>query len=172
MTPWTAARQASLSFTTSCSLLRLMSIELVMPSNHLILCHPLLFLPSIFPSSRVFSNESAICIRWWKYWSFSFSIRPSYEYSGLIFFRIDWFDLFLVQGTLKSLLQYHSLKVLILWVSAFFMVLLSYPYMTIIPALLLNRLIIHNSCCKSRFPEYRSDAVSALSCTTQEPPTR
>ena len=139
-------------------------------------CHqlslPLYLMASIFPSIRAFSNELALHIRWPKYWSFSFSINPSNEYSGLIFFRIDWFDLFLVQGTLKSLLQYHSLKVLILWVSAFFMVLLSYPYMTIIPALLLNRLIIHNSCCKSRFPEYRSDAVSALSCTTQEPPTR
>ena len=150
-----------------------MSIESVMPSNNLILCHPLLFLPSIFTSSRVFSNESAIHIRWSKYWSFSLSIfSPSYECSGLIFFRIDWFDLLLVQGTLKSLLQHHSLKAIILWLSAFFMVPLLHPYMTAIPALLLNRLIIHNSCCKSIFPEYRSDAISTLSCTTQEPPTR
>ena len=172
MTPWTAARQASLSFTISHSLLKLMSIEWVMPSNHLILCRPLLRLPSIFPSSRIFSNEPAIRIRWSKYWNFSFSISPFYEYSGLIFFRIDWFDFLLVQGTLKSLLQYHSLKPLILHVSAFFMVPLSYPYMTTIPALLLNRLIIHNSCCMSTFPEYRSDAISTSSCTTPGPPTR
>ena len=122
VTTGTAACQATLSFTISQSLLKFMSIELVMLSNHLILCHPLLFLPSIFPSSRVFSNESAICIRWWKYWSFSFSIRPSYEYSGLIFFRIDWFDLFLVQGTLKSLLQHHNSKASIFRCSDFFMV--------------------------------------------------
>ena len=172
VTPWTAALQASLSFTASHSLLKLMSIELVMPSNHLILCRPLLLLPSIFPSSRIFPNESAIRIRWSKYWSFSFSISPSYEYSGLIFFRMDWFDFLLVQGTLKSLLQYHSLKPLILHVSAFFMVPLSYPYVTTTPALLLNRLIIHNSCCMSTFPEYRSDAISTSSCTTPEPPTR
>ena len=103
--PWAAARQVSLSITNSWSLLKLMSIELVMPSNHLIICHPLLLLYSIFPSIRVFSNESAVCIRWPKYWSFSFSISPSNEYSGLISFRIDWFDLLAVQGTLKSLLQ-------------------------------------------------------------------
>ena len=129
-TPWTAASQASLSFTISLSLLKLMSIESVMPSNHLILCRPLLLPPSIFPSIRVFSNESVLCIRWPKYWSFSFSISPSNEYSGLISFRIDWFDLLAVQGTLKSLLQYHSSKALILWRSAFFMVHLSLPYMT------------------------------------------
>ena len=111
-TPWTAARQASLSFTVSWSLLKLMSIESVMPSNHLILCHPLLLLPSIFASIKVFSNKLAPCIRWPKYWSFS--IRPSNIYSGLISFRIGWFDLFAVQGTLKSLLQHHSLKALIL----------------------------------------------------------
>ena len=122
LTPGTAACQASLSFTIFWSLLKLMSIDSVMPYNHLVLCHTLLFLPSIFPSSRIFPNESAIRIRWSKYWSFSFSISPSYEYSGLIFFRIDWFDFLLVQGTLKSLLQYHSLKPLILHVSAFFMV--------------------------------------------------
>ena len=109
-TSWTAARQASLSFTISQSLLKLMSIELVMPFNHLILCHPLLFLPSIFLSIRVFSNESVLPIRWPKYWSFSLSISPSNEYSGLISFRIDWFDLLDVQGTLKSLLQHHSSK--------------------------------------------------------------
>ena len=108
-TPWTAARQASLSITNSWSLLKFMSIVLVMPFNHLILCHPLLFLPSIFPSNRVFSNDSVLCIRWPKYWSFSFSISPSNEYSRLISFRIDWFDLLAVQGTLKSLLWHCSL---------------------------------------------------------------
>ena len=108
--PWTAVRQASLSITNSWSLLKLMSMELVMPSNHFILCHPLLLLPSIFPSIMVFSNESALRIRWPKFWSFSFSISPSNEYSGLISFSTDWFDLLVVQGTLKSLLQYHSSK--------------------------------------------------------------
>ena len=106
-----------------------MSIELMMPSNHLILCHPLLLQPSIFPSIRVFSNESALHIRWPKYWSFSFSISPSNEYSGLISFRINWFDFLAVQGTLKSLLQHHSSKASTLWCSAFFVVQLSYPYM-------------------------------------------
>ena len=130
MTPWTAACQASLYFTISQSLLKLISIELAMPSNHLILCHLLLLLPSIFPSIRVLSNESVLCIRWSKYWSFSFSISLSHEYSGLIFFRIDWFDLLAVQGTLKILLQYHSSKVSVLRHSAFFMVQLSYPYKT------------------------------------------
>ena len=129
-TPWTAARQASLSINNSRSLLKLMSIELVIPSNHLILCHPLLLSPSIFPSIRVFSNESALCIRWPKYWSFSFSNSPSNEYSGLISFRMDWLDLLAVQGTLKSLLQHHSSKPSILWHSAFFIVQLSHPYMT------------------------------------------
>ena len=114
VTPWTAAYQASLSITNSGSLFKLMSIELVMPSNHLIFCHPLLLLPSIFPSIRVFSNESALHIRWPKYWSFSFNISPSNEYSGLISFRVDWFDLLAVQGTLKSLLQHHSSKASIL----------------------------------------------------------
>ena len=118
-TPWTAARQASLSITNSRSLFKLMSVELVMPSNHLILCHPLLLL--IFPSIRVLSNESVLCIRWPKYWSFSFSISLSNEYSGLISFRIDWLDLLAVQGTLKSPLQYHSSKASILWQSAFFL---------------------------------------------------
>ena len=128
-TPWTTARQASLSFTISWSLLKLMSIELVMPSNHLILCRPLLLLLSVFPSIRVFSSELALRIRWPKYWSFSFSISPCNEYSELISFRIDWFDLLTVQGTLKSLLQHHSSKALILQCLAF-MVQLLYPYMT------------------------------------------
>ena len=130
VTPWTAARQASLSITNSRSLLKLMSIESLMPSNHLILCRPLLLLPSIFPSIRVFSNESPLHIRWPKYWSFSFSINPSNEYSGLISFRMDWLDFLEVQGTFKSLLQHHSSKASILWHSAFFMVQLSHPYMT------------------------------------------
>ena len=121
-TPWTAACQASLSITNSQSLLKLTSIVLVMPSNHLILCHPLLLLPSVFPSIRVFSNESFHHIRWPMYWSFSFSISPSNEYSGLISFRMDWLDLLAVQGTHKSLLQHHSSKVSILWHSAFFRV--------------------------------------------------
>ena len=129
-TPWTAARQASLSIANSQSLLKLMSIESVMPSNHLILCRPLLLLPSIFPSIRVFSNESALCIRLPKYWSFSFCISHSNEYSGLISFRMDWLDLLAVQGTLKSLLQHHSSKASILWRSTFFIVQLSHPYMT------------------------------------------
>ena len=128
-TPWTAVHQALLSF-ISWSLLKLMSIESVMPSNHLILCHPLLLLPSVFPSIRIFSNESALHIRWPKCWSFCFSISPSSEYSGLISFRINWFDLLSVQGTLKSLFQHHSSKASILWPSAFFMVQLSHPYMT------------------------------------------
>ena len=127
-TPWTAAHQASLSIANSQSLLKLMSIEWVMPSNHLILCRPLLLLPSIFPSIRVFSNESVLCIRWPKDWSFS--ISPSNEYSGSISFRIDWFDLAL-QGTLKSLLQHHSSKASILQHSAFCMVQLSHQYLTI-----------------------------------------
>ena len=130
VTPWTAACQASLSITNSRSLLKLTSIESVMPSNHLILCRPLLLLPSTFPSIRVFSNESALHIRWPKYWSFSFNISLSNEYSGLISFRMDWLDLLAVQGTLKSLLQHHSSKASILQRSAFFTVQLSYPYMT------------------------------------------
>ena len=129
VTPWTAARQASLFIANSQSSLKLMSIESVMPSNQLILCHPLLLLPSIFPSIRVFSNESGLHIRWPKYCSFSFSITPSNVYSELIYFRIDWFDL-AVQGTLKSLLQHHSSKASVLWHSAFFIVQLSHPYMT------------------------------------------
>ena len=128
-TPWTTARQASLSITNSRSLRKLIYVESVMPSSHFILCCPLL-LPSIFPSSRVFSNESALCIRWPKYRSFSFSISPSNEQSGLISFRMDWLDLLAVQGTLKSLLQYHSSKASILQCSGFFTVQLSHPYMT------------------------------------------
>ena len=121
-TPWTAARQAFLSIISSRSLLKLMSIESVIPSNHLILCHPLLLQPSTFPSIRVFSNELVLCIRWPKYWSFSFSISPSNEYSGLISFRMDWLDLIVVQGTLKSLFQYQSSKALTFWLSALFIV--------------------------------------------------
>ena len=131
VTPWTAARQVSLSITNSQTLFTLMSIELVMPSDHLILCCPLLLPPSIFPSIRVFSNESALCIRWPKYWSFSFSISSSNELLGLISFRMDWLDILAVQGTLKSLLQqHHSSKASILRHSAFFIVQLSHPYMT------------------------------------------
>ena len=130
MTPWTAACQASLSIDNSWSLLKLMSIESVMPSNHLILYRPLLLLPSIFPSNRVFSNVSVLHIRCPKYWSFSFSTSPSTEYSVLISLRMDWLDLLAVQGTLKSLLQHHSTKASILWCSAFFRVQLSHPYMT------------------------------------------
>ena len=128
--PWTAAHHASRSITNSQSLLEIMSIESVMPSNHLILCHPLLLLPSVFPSIRVFSSELVLCIRWLKYWSFSFSISPSSEYSGLISFRMDWLDLFAVQGTLKSLLQHYSSKAPILRCSAFFIVQLSHPCIT------------------------------------------
>ena len=124
------AHQASLSITNSRSLLKHMSFESVMPSNHLILCCPILLPPSILPSIRVFSNESVLCIRWPKYWSFSFSISPSNEYSGLISYRMDWLDLHAVQGILKSLLQHHSLKALILWHPVFFIVQLSHPYMT------------------------------------------
>ena len=138
-TPRTAACQAFLSVTLSQSLLKLMSIASVMPSNHFILCGPLLLLPSIFPSNRVFSNESFICIRWTEYWSFSFSISPSTEYLGLISFRMDWLDLLTVQGALKSLLQHHSSKASILPHSAFFVVQLSYPYMSIVKTIALTR---------------------------------
>ena len=139
VTPWTAARQASLSITNSWSLLKRMSIELVMPSNHLILCHPLLLPPSVFPSIRVFSNESALHIRRPKYWSFSFNISPSSEHSGLTSFRMEWLDLLAVQGTLKSLLQHHSSKASIVLCSAFFIVQLSHPYMTTGKAIALTR---------------------------------
>ena len=130
MNPWTAAHQASLSITNSKSLLKLLSIESVMPSNDLILCPPLLLLPSILSSIRVFSNQSALCIRWPIYWSFSFTISPFYEYSGLISFRMDWLDLLAVQRTLKIFLQHHSSKASVLKCSAFLMVQLSHPYMT------------------------------------------
>ena len=129
-TPWTTARQASLSINNSQSLPKLVSIKSGMPSNQLVLCCPLFLLPSVFPSIRVFSNESALHIRWPKYWSFSFSISPFNEYSGLISFRIDWLDFLAVQGTLKSLLQHHSSKASILRRSAFFIVQLLHPYMT------------------------------------------
>ena len=141
VTPWTAALEASLCITNSRSLLKLISIKSVIPSNHLILCHPLLLVSSIFPIIRVFSNESVLPIRWPKYWSFSFSISPSNEYSGLISFRIDWFDVFVVQRTLKSLLQHHSSKASILWCSAFFRVQLSHPYMTTGKTIALTRQI-------------------------------
>ena len=130
VTQWTAACQASLFITNSRSLPKVISIESVMPSNHLILCHPLFLPPSIFPSIRVFSNESVLCIRWPKSWSFSFSLNPSNEYSELISFKMVWLDLLAVQGTLKSLLQHHSSKASILWRSAFFIVQFSHPYMT------------------------------------------
>ena len=139
VTPQNAAHQASLSFTVPWSLLKFMSMESVMPSNHLILCRPLLHLPSVFPSIRVFSNESTLHMRWSKYWSFRFSISPSNEHSGLISFRMDWLDLLAVQGTLKSLLQHHSSKASILQCSAFFMVQLSHPYMIMGKTITLTR---------------------------------
>ena len=143
-TPWTAACQASLLFTISWSLLKLMSTESVMPCNHLILCHPLLLLPSIFPRIRFFSKELVLHIRWPKYWSFSFSISLSKDYSGLISFRIDWSDFLAVQRTLKTLLQHHNLKASILQHSAFFMVQLSHPYMTTGKTIALTRQIFGN----------------------------
>ena len=139
MTPWTAAHQASLFISNSRSLLKLMSIESVMPSSHLILCHPLILPPSIFPSIKVFSNKSTLRMRWPKYWSFSFSISPSNEHPGLISFRMDWLDLLAVQGTLKSLLHHHSSKASILLHSAFFIVQLSHPYMTTRKTIALTR---------------------------------
>ena len=139
MIPWAAARQSSLSITNSWSLLKLKSIESVMPSNHLIFCRPLHLPASIFPSIRVFSSESVLRIRWPKYWTFSFNISPSNEYSGLISFRMDWLDLLAAQGTLKSLLQHHSSKASILWCSAFFIVQLTHPYMTIGKIIALTR---------------------------------
>ena len=129
-TPWSAECQASLSITNAQSILKLMSTELVMPSNYLILCRPLLLLPSVFPSIRLFSNQSVLCIRWPRYWSFSFRVSPSNEYSGLISFRMDWLDLLTVQGTLKSLLQHHNSKATILWHPPFFTVQSSHTYMT------------------------------------------
>ena len=144
-TPWTAACQASLSITNSWSLLKLMSTDLMMPSNNLILCSPLLFLPSIFPSIRIFSNESVLHIRWPKYWRCSFSNSPSNKYSGLISYRMDRLDLLAVQGTLKSLLQHYSSKSSILWCSDFFIVQLSHPYMTTGKTIALTRqTFVHN----------------------------
>ena len=137
--PWTTAYQASLSFTISWSLLKLVSTESMMPFNHLILCCPLLLLPSIFPSIMIFSNESGLCIRWPKYWSFSFSISPSNEYLGLISFKIDWFDLLAFHGILKSLFQHHNSKASIFQCSAFFMFQVSHPYMTTGKAIALTR---------------------------------
>ena len=145
VSPGAAAHQASLTVTSSGSLLKLMSIESVMPSNHLIFCRPLLLLPSIFPSTRVFSNESTLRMRWPKYWSFSFSIIPSNEYSGLISFRMDWLDLLAVQGTLKSLLQHHSSKASVIQDSVFFIVQLLPPYMTTGKTIALTRLISSKS---------------------------
>ena len=142
-TPWTAAHQAYRSIINSWSLPKLTSIESVLPSNHLNLCHPLLLLPSNFPSIRVFSNESALCFRWPKYWSFSFSISPSNEHPGLLSFRMDWLDLLAAQGTLKSLLQHHSSKASILWCGAFFTVQLSHPYMTTGKTIALTRRTFH-----------------------------
>ena len=139
MTPWTAAHQGSLPITNSQSLLKLMSLTLVMPSNHLILCHSLILPPSIFPSIRVFSNELVLRIKWPKYQNFSFSISPSNEYSGLISFKMDWLDLLAIQGTLKSLLQHHSSKTLVIQCSAFFIVQLTRPYMTTGKTIALNR---------------------------------
>ena len=130
VTPWTTKHQGSLSFTISQNLLKFMSVESLIPSNRLVFCRPLLLLPSVFPSIRIFSSELALHLRWPKFWSFRFSISPSNGYSGLISFRVDWLDLFAVQGTLKSLLLHHSLKASILWCSAFFTVQLSHPYMT------------------------------------------
>ena len=145
-TPWTAAHQASLSITNSQSLLKLLSIESVMPSKHFIFCHPRLLLPSIFPRIRVFSNEPILHIRWPKYRNFSFGISSSNEYSGLISFRIDWFDLLAIQGTLKSLLQHHSSKASILRLSAFFIVQLSHPYMTTGKTIALTRRTFVGKC--------------------------
>ena len=147
MTPWTAACQASLSITNSWCLLKLMSIESVMPSNHLILCHLLLFLPSLFHKIRIFSNELVLCIKWPKYWRFSFSISSSSEYSGLISFRVDWLNLLTVQGSLKSFLQYRSSKVSTLQHLAFFIIHLSHPYMTTgKPQLWLDRPLFVKQC--------------------------
>ena len=153
VTPWTAARQASLSITNSQSLLKLMSIQSVMPSSHLILCHPLLLLPSIFPSIRVFSNESVLCTRLPKYWSLSLSISPSNKYSGLISFRMDWLDLLAVQATLKSLLQHHSSKASTLQRSGFFIVQLSHPYMTTRKTMALTRWTIEGKVMSLLFRE-------------------
>ena len=171
-TPWTAAHQASLSLTNSCSLPKFASIESVMPSNHLILCHPLLLLPPIFPSTRVFSSESAIHIRWLKYWNFSFSISPSNEHPGPTSFRMDWLDLLAVQGTLKSLLQHHSLKASILRCSAFFIIQLSHPYMTTGKTIALTRWTFVGKVMSLLFNTWSLSvtAYSAISCSEVNPP--
>ena len=161
-TPWTAARQASLSITNSQSLLKLMCIKLVMLSNNLILCHPLLLLPSVFPSIRVFLNESIICIKQPKYWSFSFSISPSNEHPGMISFRMDWLDLLSVQGTLKSLLQHHSSKASILQRSAFFTVRLSHPYMTSGTTIVSNSANLWNAALQASLPITNSRSLLKL----------
>ena len=153
MTPRTAARQASLFFTMSWCLLKCMSIESMMPSNCLIRCRPLLLLPSVFPSIRVFYNELALHIRWLKYWSFSLNISPSNKYSGLIFFRIDWFELLGVQGTLKSLLQHHTSKASVLHHSAFFMVQLSHPY-TLFSRSVMSYSLLPHGLQQARFPHF------------------
>ena len=146
VTPWTAACQASLSITNSWSLLKPMSIKSMMPSNHFIFCHPLLLLPSIFPSIRVISNQLVLCIRWPKYWSFSFSFSPSNEYSGLISFRIEWFGLLAFPGTLKSLLQHHRSKASVLWHSPFFMLQFSHSYMMARKTIALTMSVVKDLC--------------------------
>ena len=166
VTPWTVARQASLSITNSHSLLKLMSIELVMPSNHLILCCPLLLLPSVFPSISVFFNELVLRIRWPQYWSFSFSISPSKEHPGRISFRMDWLDLLAVQGTLKSLLQHHSSKASILQHSALFTVQLSHPYMTTGKTIALTRRTFVGKAMCQLFNMLSAAAKSLQSCLT------
>ena len=166
-TPWATGHKASLSITSSWSIFELMSIESVMPFNHLILCHPLLLLPSIFPSIRVFSNEPVLHIKWPKYWSFSFSISPSNKYAGLISFRIDWFALLAVQGTLKSLLQHHSSKASIFWHSAFFIIQLSHPYMTTGKTIALIRQIFVSkemSLLSNTLSVFQFSSVQSLSC--------
>ena len=162
-TPWTTACQASLSITSSQSPPKPMSIESVMLSNHLILSCPLFLLPSIFPSIRVFSSKSALCIRWPKYWSFSFNISPSNEHPGLISFRMDWLDLLVVQGTLKSLLQHHSSKASILLCSAFFIVQLSHPYMTIGKIIALTRRTFVGKVMSLLFNKVRKKKMTCLS---------
>ena len=180
VTPWTAALQASLSITNSWSLHKLMSIESVMPSNHLILCHPRLLLPSVFHSIRVFSNQSVLSIRWPKYWSFSFSISPSNEYSGLISFRMDWLSLLPVHGTLKSLLQHHSSKASILQCSAFFIVQLSHSYVTTGETIALTRWtfvgkvtsLLFSMLCGHNFSSKEQASFNFMAAVILEPPPK